>query len=123
MEHYFDNCKAFGHFLIDKTVEGLSRCTDNYPREYDKYYVRPAVYISDPETYSTLLGRPFVLACSPYVGSLVCRAHYRLFPSLDIDYGYHEKDIDSKEIVKFDKYIRQLFEAMHVPNKPETKAN
>lgn len=99
----------------DWIVDGVERCiVPASDRPQEEWSV---VYRADDLLHSTAVGKPFVLNCYKFAAAgLLCEAYYRLYPSIDIKYSFYPKrnNFDEKSVVKFDQYIRNIFENMRV---------
>lgn len=106
-QDYLDgNSKCFGF------MDGVDKCVwDN------KEATRKEIYKT---RHYKIMNNPYILECINFVRDVECSTFYRIYQSLDFNYSFYlneNKNWAEQDILKFDQYLRSLFENMRVTNK------
>jgi hypothetical protein len=113
MEAEFEFCKSEG-LEIDDLGSGLFRCVEIHAKNVRGNGSTKIIFMSSPDQYATLAGRPFVMMCHKTKKAISCYTHYRLWPSVDVGYSFKTQNLKPENLIKFDAQIRRLIEDARV---------
>lgn len=113
IEEIFEHCKSNG-LEIDELSSGLFQCIETRAKNVRGSDSTQMIYMSSPDQYSTLTGRPFVLMCHKAKDSISCYTRYRLLPSVDVGYSFKTQNFKPEKLIEFDTEVRKSIEEIRV---------
>lgn len=109
-ESFFYRLKSTGY--CEDITENMEKC--NFKKDGFSE-AKNGSFMAKNGLNNTHFNRPFVVDCQTAI-HIVCEVYYRLYPSIDIAYGFYVEKMEPKYFLEFDKYIRDILENMRVKN-------